>query len=69
MTDLKTPDEQFYSTRKVASLFNVTVETVVAWIKNGTLEAVKINGYWRIPRRAVLALGNSKYGPTRSEVL
>jgi len=57
------PEEQFYSTKKVAELFDVTVETVQNWIQRGLLDATKINGLYRVSRASVLKLGNSKHGP------
>jgi predicted site-specific integrase-resolvase len=63
VSEVVSPEEQFYSSVKVAQLFDVTVETVNNWIKRGLLEgAVKINGQWRIPRAAVLKLGNIQFG-------
>lgn len=62
MSDVVPPDEQFYSTAKVAELFSVTPETVREWIKNGSLEAIRVNSYWRVRRSSVLAFANSKYG-------
>ena len=62
MTDVIPADQQFYSTKKVADLFDVTVETVRNWIDSGQLEAVKINGYWKVKRQSVIDFANSKYG-------
>lgn len=53
--------DEWYSTRQVASLFHVTTETVVNWIKKGQLPATRINGRWRIKRADVVAFGNAKY--------
>jgi excisionase family DNA binding protein len=63
MSDPVPPEEQFYSTKKVTELFDITVETVQNWINRGILEAIKVNGLYRISRASVLKLGNSKYGP------
>lgn len=54
--------EKMYDTNYVAELFGVTNETVRAWIERGELEAVRVSRRWRIPRRALVAFANSKYG-------
>lgn len=53
--------EKFYSTNKVAELFEVTSETVRNWIEEGKLKAVKVNGLWRVPRDEVLRFANDRY--------
>ena len=54
--------EQHYTPSQVAELFVVTEETVRNWIKDGTLAGVKIGERWRIPKSALVALGNKKFG-------
>lgn len=55
------PIDKLYDTAFVAEMFSVTKETVRNWIERGELEALRVNGYWRIPRRALLAFANSRY--------
>lgn len=40
--------QNFYSISDVAKIFRVTRQTVMAWIKNGTIHGVKIGGVYRI---------------------
>lgn len=40
---------------EVARYFDVTPKTVYKWIQEGKMEAIKIGGVLRIPRRAVLS--------------
>lgn len=55
--------EKLYSTTRVAELFSVTVETVGDWIKQGKLPgSVKVNGKWKVPHSAVMALANGRHG-------
>jgi len=35
---------------EVAEYLKVPIETVWRWCRNGTLPAVKIGKYWRVPR-------------------
>lgn len=58
------PEEQYLSTTSVAQIFDVSVETVISWIKKGQLDAISVNGRWRIRRASVQALGTSRYGST-----
>lgn len=48
----------------VAKIFDVKPATVRAWIKDGTLDAIKIGAghYWRVRRSAVTDLATRKYG-------
>lgn len=55
--------EKMYSSVKVAELFDVTPETVGDWIKQGKLPgSEKINGRFRIPHSAVIALAKGRHG-------
>jgi transposase len=56
------PIDKMYSTQYVADMFDVTAETVRNWINAGKLESIQVNGYHKIPRRALLAFANSRYG-------
>ena len=62
MTDIVPAEEQFYSTKRVAQIFDVTNETVIDWIKRGLLEATIVNRRYRVSRASVLRLANSRYG-------
>lgn len=62
MSDPVPSEEQFYSTKRVAELFDVTADTVNNWIKRGLLDAVKVAGTYRVTQSSVRRLGNSKYG-------
>lgn len=62
MSDVIPPDEQYYSTKKVAELFDVSIETVGNWIKRGLIEGRKINGYWRVKRSSVHEFANARHG-------
>jgi excisionase family DNA binding protein len=50
------------STKRVAQLFDVQPETVRDWIESGKIEAVKVNGLWRIKKSVVMAFGHQKHG-------
>jgi excisionase family DNA binding protein len=58
----KDPLDQLYTTRYVAELFSVRIETVRVWIDSGKLEAVQINGYWRVPRASLVRFAQKNYG-------
>lgn len=64
MTTIPETPDRFYSTASVAELFDVKVETVQTWIKEGKLPAVKIGSRWKIRHSAVMALANERHGPT-----
>jgi len=49
-----------FSTKQVAEIFNVTEKTVRNWIKNGTVNAIKIHGTVRITVQEVDRLKNMK---------
>lgn len=57
---------------EVADFLKVPVQTVWRWCRQGTLPAVKIGKYWRIPRARLEACldeaGNAAYEPTSKEV-
>lgn len=64
MADILPPDEQFYTTKQAAELFQVTQETVVNWIKSGhidVLERPSGRGPYRIYRSSLVRFANSKY--------
>lgn len=61
MSEITLPEDRFMSTKEVADLFGVTKETVVNWCKKGHIDAIKIEGYWRLRRQSVIAFANQKY--------
>ena len=53
----------------VATMFEVTTYTVRTWIRQGKFpNAVKRDGYWRIPRSDVNSLMQSKYGSDKPAI-
>ena len=42
--------DEMLTPREVAEYLRVPIETVWHWCREGTLPAVKIGKYWRIPR-------------------
>lgn len=51
--------QRHYSTPEVADLFAVTTETVRRWITDGRIQAIRINGHWRVPQRSLEELASS----------
>lgn len=54
-------DATYYSTTEVAARFSVTVDTVRRWIREKDLEAVQINGRWRVSDNALERFANRKF--------
>jgi excisionase family DNA binding protein len=54
---------EFYSTRKVAEMLEVTQDTVRVWIKTGRLYAIRIGarGEWRVPRSEFRRFAGERY--------
>lgn len=52
--------EQFYTTEYVAHLFSVATETVVQWINDRKLRAIKIDRRWRVPKSAIIEFANQR---------
>lgn len=61
MTPLPEP-EQMMTTRQVAELFQVHIDTVRAWINSGDLRAIRIGQKWRIPRSEFTRYANERFG-------
>lgn len=60
--EIDDPDlEKFYSTEQVGHLFSVASETVVHWIQDGKLRAIKIDRRYRIPKSAIIQFANERY--------
>jgi len=43
-------NEKYLTTREIAEVFRVTIDTVYAWIRDGDIDAVQMGGTWRVPR-------------------
>ena len=60
--------DEMLSTGKVAKIFGVSSNTVLNWIKEGKLDAVKTpGGHYRVPISAVREYGASKFGNGNSD--
>lgn len=42
-------DQPLMTTRQAAERYGVSIETIWNWLKNGTLQAFRVGGRWRIP--------------------
>ncbi len=70
MTDIEINDdeiteaepEQLYPSRKVATMFHVTTETIRNWIKEGKIEGVKQGNRWYIRRSEMIRFANEEHG-------
>jgi excisionase family DNA binding protein len=47
---------ELVTTKLAAELLSVRQYTIRRWINDNRLKAVKVNGYFRIPRRSILEL-------------
>ena len=65
----KDPMDKMYTVAYVAEMFAVSKETVRLWIKQQKLDAVRINGYWRVPRSALMTFANHKFGTPKAEAV
>ena len=45
--------EYYYSANELAKKFNVSKSTVIKWIHEKKLKAIKLGDIWRIPESAV----------------
>lgn len=69
MTDL-TEDEaevKCYTTKQVADLVQVTDESIRNWITNGSLPAIKINGFWRVRHLDLKKFLDDRHGDTSAQ--
>ena len=62
MSVLPDPDNPMYSVEAVAKMFGVKPYTVRQWIKDGTVEANKVLGRWRVQRSELVKLANKEHG-------
>jgi len=46
-------DEHYFSANELAKKFNVSKSTVIKWIHEKKLKAIKLGDIWRIPESAV----------------
>jgi excisionase family DNA binding protein len=56
------PVDPLYTTESTAKIFAVTVQTIQDWIHAEKIGAMKVNGYWRIPRSEILRVSNDRHG-------
>lgn len=56
--------ERMWTVGEVANAFAVTNDTVRNWLRDGTLEGIKIGRgyYWRIPHSNVVKLSRKRHG-------
>lgn len=60
-------DPQFYTADKVAEIFSVIPNTVRCWVREGRMNALRINGRIRISKEEVLRFANAHYGPLQGK--
>ena len=60
--------KEYYTTGDVARLTGYHYTTVQFWIQTGRIEARKIGGWWRIPRKEVERVLREKLGLSEQEV-
>jgi putative resolvase len=41
--------EKLYKSREVCEMLNISYKTLLLWIRQGKIKAIRINGYYRIP--------------------
>jgi putative resolvase len=41
--------EKLYKTSEVCKMLNIGYSTLLQWIRQGKIRAIKVNGYYRIP--------------------
>lgn len=54
-------EDRNHSVKEVADIFGVTTQTVLLWIRNNKLEAIKLGKSYRISRGAMVRLINKEY--------
>jgi excisionase family DNA binding protein len=48
--------EKLYKTRDVCEMLSISYKTLLLWIRQGKIRAVRINGYYRIPESEIKKL-------------
>jgi excisionase family DNA binding protein len=41
--------EKLYKSREVCEMLNISYKTLLKWIRQGKIKAIRVNGYYRIP--------------------
>ena len=52
--------EQMYTLTQVASIFSVTRQTVLNWVKKGNISAVKVGRKWFVPESEIVRLQHGR---------
>lgn len=55
-------EEEYYPTKKVGLILGLSTDTIREWCSSGKIKAIRVNGYWRIPRSAVIEVANQRHG-------
>ena len=42
-------EEKLYKPREVCEMLNISYKTLLLWIRQGKIKAIRVNGYYRIP--------------------
>ena len=50
--------EQMYSLTQVAKIFSVTRQTILNWVKTGTIHAVKVGRKWLVKESEIERVQN-----------
>ena len=56
------PDDPAYTVGSAANMFGVRSSTFRTWIKEGKVNAFKINGRWRVLKSELERLAEQEYG-------
>lgn len=58
-----TIEDPLLTPARVATIFGVTPYTVRTWLKDGTIQGIKLpSGHWRIAQSEVKRYANTKFG-------
>jgi putative resolvase len=49
-------NEKLYKPREVCKMLNIGYSTLLQWIRQGKIKAVRVNGYYRIPESEIRKL-------------
>lgn len=56
------PVDPMYTTEAAAQIFSVSKQTIQDWINADKIGAIKMHGYWRIPRSEILRVSKDRHG-------